>query len=388
MDPTRPTPLLGGLAPADFARRHWHKRPLLVRRAIADVVAPLGRTALFGLAAREEVESRLVWHDEAGWHLRHGPFARRALPPLRQRGWTLLVQGLDLHVPAAHELLARFRFLPDARLDDLMISYASDGGGVGPHVDSYDVFLLQVQGRRRWRIGRPGDAALVAGAPLKILRRFEPEQEWLLEPGDMLYLPPHWAHEGVAEGECMTCSIGFRAGTRASMARELLQALLDDEGAGAPSDARRYADPGQPATAQPACIPAPLQAFALDGVRRLLDQPRRLEQALGEVLSEPKPGVWFEPASPGAARIDGGVRLDRRSRMLYDRHSLYLNGESWRASGADARLMRRLADERALPAEDLRRASDAARSLLRAWCEAGWLHAWPSTAGAGRRERR
>ena len=186
MDVNAPTVLLGGLSPAAFMRRYWQKRPLLVRQACPGARPPLTRAELLALAARDEVESRLVARRGTGWTLRHGPMPRSALPPLRQPGWTLLVQGLDLHVSAARALLERFRFVPDARLDDLMLSYATDQGGVGPHLDTYDVFLLQVHGRRRWRIARPGDDSLVEGLPLKILRHFEPEFEWVLEPGDLL----------------------------------------------------------------------------------------------------------------------------------------------------------------------------------------------------------
>ena len=154
MDISLPSSLLGGLSPQVFMRRHWQKKPLLVRQAVPGGVDLIGRTQLFDLASHDEVESRLVVRQGAQWALRQGPLKRTMLPPLKQREWTLLVQGLDLHIPAARALLDRFRFVPDARLDDLMLSYASDGGGVGPHVDSYDVFLLQAQGRRRWRIGR------------------------------------------------------------------------------------------------------------------------------------------------------------------------------------------------------------------------------------------
>ena len=190
MEPDIASPLLGGLSPAQFMRRHWQKKPLLVRQALPGITPPLPRARLFELAARDGVESRLVQQRDGVWSLRHGPLPRRALPPLARPHWTLLVQGLDLHEPAAHALLRRFGFVPDARLDDLMLSYASDGGGVGPHLDSYDVFLIQVHGQRRWRIARTRDHTLVEGVPLKILRHFAPEQEWLLQPGDMLYLPP------------------------------------------------------------------------------------------------------------------------------------------------------------------------------------------------------
>jgi 50S ribosomal protein L16 3-hydroxylase len=145
------------------------------------------------------VESRLIVQQAKGWRMKQGPFAPRSLPPLSQKAWTLLVQGVDLHDAGAHALLQQFRFVPDARLDDLMISFATPGGGVGPHFDSYDVFLLQASGRRRWKIGRQKDLTLQEGVPLKILQNFEPEQEFVLEAGDMLYLPPRYAHDGVAE---------------------------------------------------------------------------------------------------------------------------------------------------------------------------------------------
>lgn len=372
MDVDVPLPLLGGLSAAAFMRRHWHKKPLLVRGALPDAAPPLPRAALFELAARDDVESRLVeQRGRSGWALRQGPFARNALPPLSREGWTLLVQGLDLHDDGARALLERFRFVPDARLDDLMVSYASTGGGVGPHLDSYDVFLLQVQGRRRWRIGRVRDDALVDGVPLKILARFEPEEEWLLEPGDLLYLPPRWGHDGVAEGgDCMTASIGFRSPGAGELAREVLQRAVD--GADAEDAPALYRDPRQPATAQPARVPAALHDFAKDAVARLLNAPGALACALGEALTEPKPAVWFE-AVDGDVRVDGAVRLDRRTRMMYDDAHVFINGESFRAGGRDAALMRRLADRRALDARDMLRLGDDARTLVLEWVRAGWL---------------
>ena len=227
MDIQQPLTLLGGLTPAQFMRRHWQKKPLLVRQAIPQFAPPVLRSELFALAAQEGVESRLVQLAKGAWKLRHGPFQRRALPALQQPDWTLLVQGVDLHNDAARSVLDQFRFVPEARLDDLMISYASDGGGVGPHFDSYDVFLLQAHGKRRWRVGRQRDTTLVEGMPIKILANFEAEEEYVLEPGDMLYLPPRWAHDGVAEGECMTYSIGFRSPQRDELARETLLRVAD-----------------------------------------------------------------------------------------------------------------------------------------------------------------
>lgn len=369
MDIDQPLTLLAGLSPAQFMRRHWQKKPLLVRQAIPGFVAPLSRAAVLALAASDAVESRLVRRREGRWLLRHGPLARRSLPALSEREWTVLVQGVDLHDGAAHALLRRFAFVPQARLDDVMVSFATDGGGVGPHFDSYDVFLLQAQGRRRWRIGRQKDLTLKDDLPLKILAHFEPEQEWVLEPGDMLYLPPRWAHDGIAEGECMTVSVGFRSPRRAQLAHEVLarvaEVAADDE------DSPLYRDPDQVAVARTGAIPAALQAFARTAVERALADPQALERALGEVLTEPKPSVWFEPAPPALMEQ---VVLDARTRMMYDAHHVFINGESWRASGRDAALMQRLADARRLAPHELARASDAALQLLAAWCDAGWAH--------------
>ena len=366
--PDEPLALLGGLSPMRFMRRHWQKKPLLIRQAIADFQPPLDRGALFDLAGQEGVESRLIEHARAGWSLRHGPFARRALPPQSRPRWTLLVQGVDLHHDAAHALLQRFRFVPDARLDDLMISWASEGGGVGPHFDSYDVFLLQATGRRRWRIGRQKDFSLQPDVPLKILQHFEPEEEFVLEPGDMLYLPPRWAHDGEAVGgDCMTCSIGFRAPQRGGLAGELLQRMAD-----ALEDDTLYRDPQQAATAQPARLPEGLQAFAADALQRLLGERDALGLALGEVMTEPKPHTWFD--EPAGTWAPGALRLDRRTRMMYDDRHVFINGEGLRAGGADARLMRRLADQRHLSAGEVQRASADAVAVLGDWFEAGWLH--------------
>lgn len=371
MDIQQPTPLLGGLSPAQFMRRHWQKKPLLVRQAIPQFAPPVLRPEIFALAAQEGVESRLVQQIDGAWKLRHGPFARRTLPPLQQPDWTLLVQGVDLHDDRVHALMQQFRFVPEARLDDLMISYASNGGGVGPHFDSYDVFLLQAHGRRRWRIGRQKDLRLRDDIPLKVLAQFKSEQEFVLEPGDMLYLPPRYAHDGVAEGECMTYSIGFRAPARTELAQELLLRMAEDAGDDAPP--LLYRDARQEAVAEPAAIPEQLQAFAREALQRTLAEPLALERALGEYLTEPKPNVWFEEGD--ASVMPEGVALDRRTRMLYDTHHVFINGESYRAAGRDAKLMRRLADLRALESRDLARASDDALELLSSWCDAGWVHA-------------
>lgn len=364
---TTPTPLLGGLSPAQFMRRHWQRKPLLIRNAVPNAAPWLNRETLFALAGQESVESRLIERRAKGWSLRHGPIGAKAFPPLKRPGWTLLVQGVDTHLEAAHELLQRFRFVPDARLDDIMVSWASEGGGVGPHFDSYDVFLLQLSGRRHWRLGRQTDLSLQPGVPLKILSHFVPEEEHLLGPGDMLYLPPRWAHDGVAVGaDCITCSIGFRAPRRGGLAGELLQRMADEF-----DDETLYQDRGQPATETPAAMPAGLHAFATEALQRLLAEPHLMACSLGEVMTEPKPRVWFdEPQRPWTL---APLRLDRRTRMMYDPRHIFINGESFVAAGADARLMRTLADRRVLDLKALGRASPDALALLQDWYEAGWV---------------
>ena len=365
--------LLGGLSPRQFMRRYWQKKPFLIRQALPGVQSPIDRASLFALAGQDDVESRLVVQKPATgeWTLKHGPIQRRSLPKLSQPAWTLLVQGLDLHVPAAHEMLRQFRFVPDARMDDLMISYASDQGGVGPHYDSYDVFLIQVHGRRRWRIGPVKDGSLRPDVPVKLLSHFEPEEDWVLEPGDMLYLPPMWAHDGIAEGDdCMTCSVGFRVPEATELTQEVLGRCVD---AIEPAETRRlYKDPKQDATSTPARIPADLQGFASDAIERFLRDPQQILAALGEVLTEPKPRVWFEPGEP--LPVGAGVMLDARTRMMYDDKRIYVNGESWLAAGADARFMRQLADQRQLSAAVVSKASADALELLCQWAEDGWLH--------------
>ncbi len=216
--------LLGGQTPHAFMRAHWQKRPLLVRRALPGFRGVIARRALERLAARDDVESRLIECSRNRWRVTHGPLTRTRLARAGSTDWTLLVQGLNLHLEAADRLLRRFAFLPQARLDDVMVSYAAPGGGVGPHADSYDVFLLQGEGRRVWRLARPRDWVFAADAPLKLIEDFRADDEYLLEPGDMLYLPPGWGHEGVALEPCFTYSIGFRAPQGAELAAAGVQA--------------------------------------------------------------------------------------------------------------------------------------------------------------------
>ena len=380
--PDSPTPLLGGLTPSQFMRRYWQKKPLLIRGAIPDVAAPLSRDALFELAATEDAESRLVSHARGRWSLQHGPFDSGTLPSVKRREWTLLVQGVDLHDDRARALLDRFRFVPDARLDDLMISYATDGGGVGPHFDSYDVFLLQVHGKRRWRISAQRDLTLKPGLPLKVLQHFEPEQEWLLEPGDMLYLPPHIAHDGIAQGECMTCSIGFRAPSANELIGQFLYYLAErGELAHSPAGERLYRDPRQSAVAHPAELPAAMIAELGAILARVKWTQRDLVSFLGSYLSEPKPQVVFDaPDRPLAEAAfirraqASGVRLDNKTALLYGARTYFINGEE-SALPRSRKWLFELADTRRIEGKRFVTLStdESMTALLYEWYRAGWV---------------
>ena len=390
-----PLTLLGGLSPDTFMRRYWQRKPLLIRGAVPDMRPPESVAALKKLARRDDVESRLIWREGGEWNMENGPFAR--LPKVNEPEWTLLVQSLDLHSDAAAGLIQQFRFVPDARLDDLMVSIASTGGGVGPHFDSYDVFLLQGQGRRRWRWGRQKDLSLEPGLPLKILSNFEPEEEAILEPGDMLYLPPQAAHDGVAlDDDCMTISIGFRAPTQANLARGLLEAAADQAMArvgllGGPYGEPAlpgprldgiYRDPGQPATTQPAALPDALVEATLATLQKLRFDDALASRFLGCWLTEPSQlSVFDSPEDPVDLEDSwpeaGRLVLDRRSRMLYRGRQLFINGETAMVP-ADAAL-RELADARELACADARcrKLSDDARACLADWLDSGWLHYRP-----------
>ena len=378
--------LLGGLGAAAFLRKYWQKRPLLVRQAVAGFQGFLSRSELFALAGRDDVESRLVRHARGQRTLTQGPFRATDLKLLPARDWTLLVQGVNLHVAAADALLRRFAFIPYARLDDVMVSYAAPGGGVGPHVDSYDVFLLQGEGRRRWRLGgqtrqmnRQRDLTLGPSLPVKILTRFRPDAEYMLDAGDMLYLPPSYAHDGVAVDACTTYSIGFRAPS----AQELGTAFLDWMRDSIVLDGR-YADPLLAPAAEPARIGLSMQkrcSAMLAGVRW---SDALVSRFIGCYLSEPKPGVFFEPPSRPlgltafrSAAARRGVSLDRRTQLLYDSRNVFLNGSTLDSTGCDSAVIKRLANARHLSGVKLAGSNStraAAVALLHRWYRDGFLH--------------
>lgn len=337
---------LGGLTPKVFLRDYWQKQPLLIRDALPGFKGLLTRDALISLAYSEEAQSRLVVQRNSRWQLKHGPLNDRDFARLPEKQWTLLVQDVNHFLPSARELLSKFRFIPHARLDDLMVSYAPKGGGIGPHFDSYDVFLLQGLGARRWQISAQLDDAFIEDAPLRILKNFYPEQEWVLEAGDMLYLPPKYAHNGIAEDDCMTYSIGFRAPSHEELMTQFLVFLQDR--VSAPG---RYADPDLQLQSHPSVLSPAMLSQVHVILNKIKWNQDDVEDFLGTYLSEPKPHVFFEqPEKPVPLRDfvrsvrEKGLELDLKSRMLCRRDKFFINGEVFTGSVEACRLLTELAD--------------------------------------------
>lgn len=325
-------------------KTYWHKKPLLVRGAIPafklaerlgePLASAISAAELFALASDDEVESRLI--RAKPWSFDSGPFQKKSIPSIKSPDWTLLLQGMEARHPAAANVISWFRFIPDARLDDLMISIAGPNGGVGPHFDSYDVFLIQMAGRRRWRISEQTDLSLNPDLPLKILKHFQPEQEWDLGPGDMLYLPPHVAHDGIAlDPGCQTWSVGFRAQSYKELLQEGLWRLAEslDE---IPELEQRFADPKQNASDKPEQLPDELIkqiAQKLQGLH--LDRVETFLPGIAAYLSEPKQqAVFHPPESPlsstrfRAALVKATLMPHPQTRLLAAGETIFCNGEN------------------------------------------------------------
>jgi 50S ribosomal protein L16 3-hydroxylase len=349
--------LLGGVSPSRFLREYWQKKPLLIRNAVSDFTGLIKPAALIELSCEDEVQARLIHQNKSDdWQLQHGPFTKTDFKRMGKKPWTLLVQELNHHLDDAESLLARFNFIPHARLDDLMVSYAVDGGGVGPHFDSYDVFLLQGEGQRRWQISAQDNLELVPNAPLKILRHFRMEQEWLLNPGDMLYLPPRYAHNGVAVGECMTYSIGFRSPSVQEIATQFLVYLQDRiELPG------MYEDPELRLQKYPALISDAMLTQVETMLGRIRWTRKDVEDFLGCYLTDPKPHLFFEPPDKPLSKanfnrraLQSGVRLAARTQILFRKDNFFLNGESIGVKkGSERTVLQTLANNRQVTSEEI-----------------------------------
>jgi 50S ribosomal protein L16 3-hydroxylase len=338
------------------------------------------------------VQSRIVEEIHGQWHASHGPFddedfARLPEKPDPEHRWTLLVQTVNHYLPEANELLQQFDFIPHARLDDLMVSYAPDGGGVGPHFDSYDVFLLQGQGKRLWRVSKQTDLELIEGAPLRILKNFDTAQEWLLEAGDMLYLPPQLAHWGIAVSDgkvdCMTYSIGFRAPKNQELATEFLGFMQDKLNQDQLTIAGMYEDADLGLQEHAAEISTDMVSKVADILKKIQWSNDDVADFLGCYLSEPKPDVVFDANKKISLTnfkknlAKYGISLDLKSQMLFTGNTFYLNGEAVTITGESTKMLIKLADERALSADDLNNSHTLDETLLNQfleWYLAGFLH--------------
>ena len=288
------------------------------------------------------------------------------------RNWTLLVNGVNGHRAAAERLLRRFDFIPQARLDDVMVSYAVPGGGVGPHVDSYDVFLVQGEGRRLWRIARPKRFDFIPHAPLKLIAGFAPEDEFLLEPGDLLYLPPGWGHDGIALDACLTCSVGFRAPRGAELAAAFLDYLHER---GLPD--ATYRDPGLKVAKRPARIGAEMATFADAVLNRIRWNRADATELLGRFLTTPKNNIVFKRSSKAGRLASRTAVLDPRTQLLYAGKRFFINGETFVPRASQRRALAWLADRRCAPGRALARVG--LEPLISGWQRAGYLRLEPPT---------
>ncbi len=365
--------LLGGLTPQQFLRDYWQKKPLLIRQAVPGFNGLLNPQQLIDLACTEDAQARLVTQKRGKFDLRHSPFEPNDFKGFGKVDWSVLVQGVNHFLPEATELIKRFNFIPHARLDDLMVSYAPKGGGVGPHFDIYDVFLLQGYGHRRWQISTQADQTLIEGAPLRILKNFKVEQEWVLEPGDMLYLPPQCAHNGIAEDDCMTYSIGFRTPWHQELAEQFLVYLQDRV-----AIKGTYADPDLKLQKHPSEIGVGMLNQVAATIRKVQWDNEDVANFLGCYLSEPKSHIYFDaPEKPlSAAKFTlsaqkNGVVLDLKTQMQCYGSTVFINGEAYPLNKTDYRVLRELADSRVLLTSDAH--SPAVYALLHEWYLDGYL---------------
>ena len=337
VDATRDHPL--GMPAERFLRDYWHKRPLLIRNAFPGFETPVQPEDLAGLACEEGILARLISLDKATgiWDVRTGPFQEEDFPGLPHHDWTLLVQDVDKWDADVRELLEQFRFLPRWRVDDIMISFAATGGSVGAHVDHYDVFLLQAQGERRWMI----DASVAMGKPapdlgfrddvaIKLLRRFDPTHEWVLSPGDMLYLPPLVPHHGVAENACLTFSVGMRAPSSAELIGDYLDTLIADA-----DDAMRYHDEDLTVPQDPNEIDARAMERAVEALNALrMNDPDLVGDWFGRFITTYRAAGDVMPPPDAPSRIEMEWDLQQGARLLRHPFSRF----AWRRRSKGATL--------------------------------------------------
>lgn len=332
----------GAVSLDDFLRDYWQRRPLLIRHAFPDITSPLTAEELAGLACEDDVSARIVIEKDAErpWSVKYGPFDEDDFSRLPENHWSLLVSDVEKHIPQARAIKDCFRFIPDWRMDDLMFSYAPEGGSVGPHIDAYDVFLLQLSGRRNWMISKTHENRFLENTDLSILSSFTADESWLLEPGDMLYLPPGIAHHGVATENCVTCSIGFRAPSVRTMISEFSEHLANNM-----STELRYTDPGL----EPQAHSSEITASTINTIKNLLKEhlttsDDQVQRWFGEYMTQYRSDTQIiEPDSSIQSYQQFETLLKRKthlhhspvSRFLFSRNSsttLFVDGISYQVS--------------------------------------------------------
>ena len=351
----RKTHILGKTSVNDFLKNYWQKKPLLIKNAIPNFVSPITESDLFIIAQNEEAVSRLIEHKQGIWQVKYGPFKKSDLPKKTNIPWTILVQNINHYFPFAESFLNLFKFIPYARLDDLMISYATKKGSVGPHFDSYDVFLFQAQGTREWKISDQKKFTLDKQSSIKIITNFKSKNSWVLKPGDMLYLPPNIGHWGISQSDdCVTYSIGFRAPGTFEIQSKFLDFIQDHL---ITNENEIYKDPNLTPQKNPAEISSNMTKEMRNIVDRLRWDKSSINHFIGQLLSEPIENSIFETRKPLSLKafeksiVHKTLRLNSKTRMLFIKNNFYINGEFIKIDKKYTSFLKQLANDREISLE-------------------------------------
>ncbi|MEI7757417.1 MAG: cupin domain-containing protein [Bacteroidota bacterium] len=356
------THILGKTSINDFLKNYWQKKPLLIKNAIANFESPITESDLFTIAQNEEAVSRLIEYKQDIWQVKYGPFKKSDLPKKTNIPWTILVQNINHYLPFAESFLNLFKFIPYARLDDLMISYATKKGSVGPHFDSYDVFLFQAQGIREWKISDQKKFTLDKKSSIKIITNFKSKNSWVLKPGDMLYLPPNIGHWGISQSDdCLTYSIGFRAPATFEIQSKFLDFIQDHLIA---NENEIYKDPNLAPQKNPAEISSNMTKAMRNIVDRLRWDKSSINHFIGQLLSEPIESSIFETRKPLSLKafekriVNKTLKLNSKTRMLFIKNNFYVNGEFLKIDKKYTLFLKQLANDREISFESTLNKSD------------------------------
>jgi len=375
----RKTHILGTTSVDDFLKNYWQKKPLLIKNAIPNFVSPITESDLFIIAQNEEAVSRLIEHKQGIWQVKYGPFKKSDLPKKTNIPWTILVQNINHYFPFAESFLNLFKFIPYARLDDLMISYATKKGSVGPHFDSYDVFLFQAQGAREWKISDQKKFTLDKQSSIKIITNFKSKNSWVLKPGDMLYLPPNIGHWGISQSDdCVTYSIGFRAPGTFEIQSKFLDFIQDHL---ITNENEIYKDPNLTPQKNPAEISSNMTKAIRNIVDRLRWDKSSINHFIGQLLSEPIENSIFETRKPLSLKafeksiVHKTLRLNSKTRMLFIKNNFYVNGEFIKIDKKYTSFLKQLANDREISLESTlnKRDLNALGIVLLPLYEAGFI---------------